>query len=95
MLGKWFEDGEEISIGGWRKVARARRAVVLINHRFSTVRNADRVDILDEGRIVESGTHFALMPVAPSYRLRALCRSRACSSSMDRMSSRAWCGSYS
>ena len=37
------------------------RAVVLISHRFSTVRSAGRVHILDEGRIVESGTHDELV----------------------------------
>ena len=83
-LGKWFEDGEELSVGEWQKVALARafvrdaqilvldeptsaldpeaewnvfehirelaegRAVVLISHRFSTVRSADRIHILDE-----------------------------------------------
>jgi len=103
MLGKWFEEGEELSIGEWQKVALARafvrdseilvldeptsaldplaewkvfehirelakgRAVVLISHRFSTVHTADRIHILDQGRIVESGSHDELMRLGGTY----------------------------
>jgi ATP-binding cassette, subfamily B, bacterial len=37
------------------------RTVVLISHRFSTVRSADRIFVLDRGRIVESGPHEELI----------------------------------
>jgi ATP-binding cassette subfamily C protein CydCD len=37
------------------------RATVVIAHRLSTVRNADRIVALDEGRVVESGTHAELI----------------------------------
>ncbi|MEV0003636.1 ABC transporter ATP-binding protein [Micromonospora sp. NPDC050980] len=37
------------------------RTVVTIAHRLSTVRDADRIAVLDHGRIVESGTHTALL----------------------------------
>ncbi|MFA4965264.1 MAG: ABC transporter ATP-binding protein [Thermoleophilia bacterium] len=103
MLGKWFEEGEELSIGEWQKVALARafvrdaeilvfdeptsaldpvsewhafehiralargRAVILISHRFSTVRNADRIHIVERGHIVESGTHAELLALDGSY----------------------------
>lgn len=37
------------------------KTVIIISHRFSTVRNADRILVLDEGRIVEEGDHEKLM----------------------------------
>jgi ATP-binding cassette subfamily B protein len=37
------------------------RSVVLISHRFSSVRSADRIYVMHEGRIVEEGSHDALM----------------------------------
>ena len=37
------------------------RAAVLISHRFSSVRSADRIYVLDLGRVVEHGTHEELM----------------------------------
>ena len=37
------------------------RTTVLVSHRFSTVRMANRIFVLDEGRIVEDGTHEALL----------------------------------
>jgi len=103
VLGKLFEDGEELSIGEWQKVALARafvrgaeilvldeptsaldplaewrvferiremaqgRAVLLISHRFSTVRLADRIHIVEQGRIVESGSHAELLALDGRY----------------------------
>lgn len=37
------------------------RSVLLISHRFSSTRSADRIYVLDEGQIIESGTHPELM----------------------------------
>jgi ATP-binding cassette subfamily B protein len=103
ILGKRFEDGEELSIGQWQKVALARaflresqlivldeptssldvkteyevfkrfrklregRAAVLISHRFSTVRMADRIFVFDEGKIIESGSHEELVRYSGKY----------------------------
>ena len=98
QLGRWFQDGQELSLGQWQKVALARafmrrdadilvldeptaamdaeaesqmfsrltslaadRMAILISHRFSTVRMADDIVVLERGRIVERGDHHALL----------------------------------
>ncbi len=98
QLGKWFQDGRELSGGQWQKVALSRalmrtsadvlvldeptaamdaqaeaevfehvrqlareRMTILISHRFSTVRMADEIVVLEHGRILEQGSHEQLM----------------------------------
>lgn len=103
ILGKWFEDGEELSIGEWQRVALARgflrdaqmivldeptsaldaraeyevfkrfrqlvegRTSIIISHRFSTVRMADRIYVFEDGRVVEEGRHDELVERGGKY----------------------------
>ena len=50
----------------------AGSTVIIVAQRISTVLTADRIVVLDEGRVVGTGTHAELMEVCPAYREIAL-----------------------
>src|SRR3989344_9069722 len=51
------------------------KTVIIISHRFSTVRNADRIIVFEKGLIVEEGSHETLLTnngvYAHSFKLQA------------------------
>jgi len=104
QLGRWFKDGQELSLGQWQKIALSRafmregadilvldgptasmgaraeaevferfrsltqgKTAILISHRFSTVRMADTIAVLEHGRVIEEGSHAALLEWDGTY----------------------------
>lgn len=44
-----------------------QKTVIMISHRFSTVRNADKICVINEGRVYEHGTHEELLNLNGEY----------------------------
>jgi ATP-binding cassette subfamily B protein len=57
---------EEEILGRLRTVMRSRTSII-ISHRISTVRDADQIVVLRVGRVVERGTHDALVKLGGEY----------------------------
>ena len=55
-----FEDALERLLKG--------RTAIVIAHRLSTVRNADCIYVIDDGRVIEEGTHLQLVEADGLYR---------------------------
>jgi excinuclease UvrABC ATPase subunit len=53
------------------------RMTILISHRFSTVRMVDRILVLEDGKIIEQGTHADLIDWAKSMPRCLSCRPKA------------------
>ena len=43
------------------------RTSIIIAHRLTTVKKADKIIVLDKGRIVETGTHEELLQIESGY----------------------------
>jgi ABC-type multidrug transport system fused ATPase/permease subunit len=67
------------------RVLQATREVttILISHRFSTVRHADRICVLEHGRVVELGTHDELMALGGRYKTMFQLQAKRFEATMD------------
>jgi ATP-binding cassette, subfamily B, bacterial len=56
---------------------------ILISHRFSTVRHADRICVLEHGRVIELGSHEELMALGGRYRTMFELQAKRFAATMD------------
>ena len=50
------------------RTTRSGKTTILIAHRISTIEGMDKILFLDEGRLVDVGTHAQLLERSPDYR---------------------------
>jgi ATP-binding cassette subfamily B protein len=62
-----MDAGAEAEIFSHFRALMKDRIAIVISHRFSTVRIADQIVVIDQGRIVERGNHAELMAVGGIY----------------------------
>jgi ATP-binding cassette, subfamily B, bacterial len=62
-----LDSESEVAVQRALKTALAGRTSLVIAHRLSTIREADQILVVDEGRIVERGTHAALLDAGGLY----------------------------
>ena len=63
--------------------ATANVTTILISHRFSTVRHADRICVLEGGQVIELGSHEELMARGGRYRTMFDLQARRFAATMD------------
>lgn len=59
-------DSEKLITEAFNRLSHGRTSIV-IAHRLSTVRNADKIIVIDEGRIIENGNHKSLIEKGGKY----------------------------